>query len=261
VVPFLRSSPVPNAGQWRDHDSAGCEVSRGSPAGKRAHLGSASAEKPLDGEPLVNQVRGLLGEQGIVVAKDIGNLRRALARIVGDDEYRTLNPLVRALTGELREELTELDARIAGYDRKIRELCRNSEICQRLGKVEGIGPVTATALVAAVGDRGSFKNGRQFAAWLGLVPKQRSSGGRARLFGISKRGDRYLRTLLIHGARSALGRVRDKQDPRSLWLGRMRQRRHPNIVAVALANKNARIAWSLLTSDSVYDARLSVGAA
>ena len=210
---------------------------------------------------LVNQVRGLLGEHGIVVAKDIGNLRRALARIVGDDEDRALNPLVRGLMAELREELTELDARIAGYDRKIRELYRNSEICQRLGKVEGIGPVTATALVAAVGDRSSFKNGRQFAAWLGLVPKQRSSGGRARLFGISKRGDRYLRTLLIHGARSALGRVRDKQDPRSLWLGKMRQRRHPNVVAVALANKNARIAWSLLTSDNVYDASLSVGAA
>ena len=129
---------------------------------------------------LVNQVRGLLGEQGIVVAKDIGNLRRALAKIVGADECRALNPLGRALMAELREELTELDARIAGYDRKIRELYRISEICQRLGKVEGIGPVTATALVAAVGDRSSFKNGRQFAAWLGLVPKQRSSGGRAR---------------------------------------------------------------------------------
>ena len=121
--------------------------------------------------------------------------------------------------------------------------------------------MTATALIAVVGDRNSFKNGRQFAAWLGLVPKQRSSGGRARLFGISKRGDRYLRTLLIHGARAALGRVREKQDPRSLWLGKMRQRRHPNIVAVALANKNARIAWSLLTSDSAYDVKLSAGAA
>jgi transposase len=140
-------------------------------------------------------------------------------------------------------------------------LYRNGEICQRLGKVEGIGPMTARALIAAVGDRSSFKNGRQFAAWLGLVPKQRSSGGRARLFGISKPGDRYLRTLLIHGARSALGRVRDKQDPRSLWLGKMRQRRHPNIVAVALANRNTRIAWSLLTSDSNYDASLSVRAA
>jgi hypothetical protein len=119
--------------------------------------------------------------------------------------------------------------------------------------------VTATAPDAAVGDRSSFKNGRQFAAWLGPVPQQRSSGS-ARLFGISKRGDLYLRTLLIHGTRSALERVRDKQDPRSLWLGKMRQRRHPNIVAVALANKNARIAWSLLTSDSVYDVKLSVRA-
>jgi transposase len=182
-------------------------------------------------------------------------------RIVDDDGDRGLNKLVRSLMGELRQELTDLDARIADYDRKIRELYRSSEVCQRLGKIEGIGPVTATALVAAVGDRSSFKNGRQFAAWLGLVPRQRSSGGRAKLLGISKRGDRYLRTLLIHGARAALGRVREKQDPRSLWLSKMRQRRCPNIVAVALANKNARIAWSLLTSDRVYDPSLSVCAA
>src|ERR1700752_2865131 len=148
---------------------------------------------------------------------------------------------------ELREELTELDALITGYDRKIRELYRKSEICQRLGKVEGIGPVTATALVAAVGDRSSFKSGRQFAAWLGLVPKQRSSGGRARLFGISKRGDRYLRTLLIPGARAALRRAGGKRDPRSQWIVKLRQRRHPNIAAVALANKNARIAWAVLS--------------
>jgi transposase len=208
---------------------------------------------------LVNQIRGLLGEHGIVVARDIGNLRRALAAIIGDAKNR-LNGLLRTLMGELRQELSELDCRIAGYDRRIRELYRNSEPCQRLGKVEGIGPITATALIAAVGDRKCFKNGRQFAAWLGLVPKQRSSGGRARLVGISKRGDRYLRTLLIHGARAALGRVRGKQDPRSLWLGKMRERRHPNIVAVALANKNARIAWSLLSGDTIYDPGLSVGA-
>jgi transposase len=168
---------------------------------------------------------------------------------------------VGVLLGELREELNERDAPIPGCERKIRELNRNSEICQRLGKVEGIGPGTGTALIAAVGDRSSFKNGRQFAAWLGLVPKPRSSSRRARLFGIRRRGDRSLRTLRIHGARVALGRVRDKQDPRSPWLGRMRQRRHPNIVTIMLANKNARIAWSLLTSDSVYDVRRSVGAA
>jgi transposase len=106
--------------------------------------------------------------------------------------------------------------------------------------------LSATALVAAVGDRRCFKNGRQFAAWLGLVPKQQSSGGRSRLLGISKRGDSYLRTLLIHGARAVLARASKKEDPRSRWLRKLRERRHPNVAAVALANKNARIAWALL---------------
>lgn len=162
------------------------------------------------------------------------------------------------LIGELREELIDLDRRIAIYDRKIRELYRTSEACQRLGMVEGIGPITATALVAAAGDAKCFKNGRQFAAWIGLVPRQRSSGGRSRLLGISKRGDRYLGTLLIHGARAALGRTRGKQDPTSLWLLKARERRHANVVAVALANKNARIAWSLLASGMNNDQRLTV---
>ena len=155
---------------------------------------------------LVNQIRGILAEQGIVIARDIWRLRRALAEITGhatDD----LNKLVRVLILETQAELMELDRRIASCDRQIRELYRTSELCQRLGEIEGIGPVTATALVAAVGDRSCFKNGRQFAAWLGLVPKQRSSGGRHRLFGISKRGDRYLRTLMIHGARAALAKL------------------------------------------------------
>ena len=119
-------------------------------------------------------------------------------------------------------------------------------------RIEGVGPITATALVAAIGDKSCFKNGRQFAAWLGLVPKQHSSGGKARLFGISKRGDRYLRTLLIHGARAVLSRAAGKTDARSQWIGRMRERRHPNVVAVALANKNARIIWSLLSKDQEY---------
>ena len=121
--------------------------------------------------------------------------------------------------------------------------------------------MTATALVAAVGDRSCFKNGRQFAAWLGLVPKQRSSGGRLRLFGISKRGDRYLRTLMIHGARAALGKAGGKQDPRSRWLASLRQRRHPNIAAVALANKNARIVWAMLAGNVSYEPTRTVQAA
>jgi transposase len=209
---------------------------------------------------LVNQIRGLLGEHGVVIAQAIGNLRRELPRII-DEQANGLTSIIRALIGELREELNDLDKRIGIYDRKIAELYRASEACQRLGKVEGIGPITATALVAAAGDGKSFKNGREFAAWIGLVPRQRSSGGRSRLLGISKRGDRYLRTLLIHGARAALGRIQGKQDPRSLWLLKMRERHHANIVAVALANKNARIVWSLLAHDTAYDQRLTVSSA
>jgi transposase len=207
---------------------------------------------------LANQIRGPLGEHGVVIARDIAKLRRHLADILGSNKS-ALNPLVRALITEMQEEMAEIDRRIALYDRCVREHYCSSEPCQRLGKIEGIGPLSATALVAAVGDRRCFKNGRQFAAWLGLVPKQQSSGGRARLLGISKRGDCYLRTLLIHGARAVLGRVGTKQDPRSRWLKKLRERRHPNVAAVALANKNARIAWALLSRCDVYDPPLSVG--
>ena len=209
---------------------------------------------------LVNQIRGILAEHGIVIARDISRLRRALAEITGNSTD-DLNMLVRTLIVEAQAELTEVDRRIASCDRRIRELYRTSELCQRLGEIEGIGPVTATALVAAVGDHSCFKNGRQFAAWLGLVPKQRSSGERHRLFGISKRGDRYLRTLMIHGARAALGKAGGKQDPRSRWLASLRQRRHPNVAAVALANKNARIVWAMLAGNFSYEPARAVQAA
>jgi len=200
---------------------------------------------------LVNQARGLLSEHGVVVPRAISQLRHALARIAGEEDS-DLSDMFRDLLREVFDELIELDRRISSCNRKIRNLFRTNEMCQRIGKIEGIGPITATALVAATGDRTCFRNGRQFAAWLGLVPKQRSSGGKARLFGISKRGDRYLRTLMIHGARAVLGKAGGKEDPRSLWITRMRERRHPNVVAVALANKNARIVWSVLSKGQDY---------
>lgn len=200
---------------------------------------------------LVNQIRGLLAEHGVVIGRDILRLRRGLQQIV-DGADLGLGDMIRDLVRDVHEELAELDQRIASYTRRIRNLFRTNEMCQRIGKIEGIGPITATALVAAAGDRTCFKNGRQFAAWLGLVPKQRSSGGKARLFGISKRGDRYLRTLMIHGARAVLGKAGGKRDPRSAWIGRMRERRHPNVVAVALANKNARIVWAVLSGENEY---------
>lgn len=200
---------------------------------------------------LVNQIRGLLAEYGVAIPRDISNLRRAVGQIAeGVDDG--LSSFFRGLVCDIRDELGEVDQRIAAYTQRIRELFRSNEMCQRIGKIEGIGPITATALVAAVGDRTCFKNGRQFAAWLGLVPKQRSSGGKTRLFGISKRGDRYLRTLMIHGARAVLGKANGKTDPRSQWIGQMRERRHPNVVAVAIANKNARIVWSLLSRQEDY---------
>ncbi|MEM6550249.1 MAG: IS110 family transposase [Pseudomonadota bacterium] len=209
---------------------------------------------------LVNQIRGLLAEHGIAIARDISRLRRALTEIVDGDDAG-LSDLVRELVHDVREELAELDRRVASYNRRLKTLFRTDEMCQRIGKIEGIGPVTATALVAAVGDRTCFKNGREFAAWLGLVPRQRSSGGKARLLGISKRGDRYIRTLMIHGARAVLGKAGGKQDARSQWIGRMRERRHPNVVAVALANKNARIVWSVLASGDAYQPERAVPAA
>lgn len=200
---------------------------------------------------LVNQIRGLLAEHGVVIARDISRLRRALGQIA-EGADNSIGDLFRGLVRDIHEELVELDRRIASYTRRIWDLFRSNEMCQRIGKIEGIGPITATALVAAVGDRTCFKNGRQFAAWLGLVPKQRSSGGRSRMFGISKRGDRYLRTLLIHGARAVLAKASGKTDLRSQWIGQMRERRHPNVVAVALANKNARIVWSVLSRAEDY---------
>lgn len=200
---------------------------------------------------LVNQIRGLLAEHGVVIGRDISRLRRGLTQIV-DGAAGGLGDMLRDLVRDVHQELAELDRRIARYNQRIRHLFRTNEECQRIGQIEGIGPITATALVAAVGDRNCFKNGRQFAAWLGLVPRQRSSGGKSRLFGISKRGDRYLRTLMIHGARAVLGKAQGKDDPRSQWIGKMRERRHPNIVAVALANKNARIVWSILSRGEFY---------
>lgn len=203
---------------------------------------------------LVNQFRGLLAEHGVVIARDITRLRRALRQIA--EGCRTddgVPDMLRELVIETQEELAALDKRIASFNHRIRVVFRTNDACQRIGRIEGIGPITATALVAAAGDQRCFRNGREFAAWLGLVPRQRSSGGKARLFGISKRGDRYLRTLMIHGARAVLGKAHGKTDARSLWIARLRERRHPNVVAVALANKNARIIWSVLARHEEYD--------
>ena len=145
------------------------------------------------------------------------------------------------------EEFAALEQQLAYYQEKLEALATTHPECQRLMTIPGIGPLTATALVAAVSDASAFKNGRQFAAWLGLVPRQHSTGGKERLLGISKRGDSYLRKLLVHGARATIRWVGRKTDRRSQWMRQLLERRGTNRTAVAVANKNARIVWALLT--------------
>ncbi len=200
---------------------------------------------------LVNQIRGLLLEYGLVLPRHPGQVRRGLPAIL-EEASNELTVFTRRLLASLYDELLALEEKIHAQEEQIWAVYRASEACQRVAAVEGIGPLTATALVAAISDGKSFKNGRQFAAWLGLVPRQHSSGGNTRLFGISKRGDPYLRTLLIHGARSVVYRARRKTDRRSLWIADKQRRLGTSKACVALANKNARIVWSLMARGEVY---------
>lgn len=198
-----------------------------------------------------NQIRGLLAEYGIVVGRQVATLRRSLPELLENAE-NGLSFDFRALLDDLRQDLIRLDEREEEMSQKIHTLANSIPAAKRLQSIPGIGPISATAIVCAVGDGKQFKRGRDLAAWLGLTPRQQSSGGKDRLLGISKRGDSYLRTLLIQGAKSVLKVVDKKTDPRSLWLQNLCTRRHKNIAAVALANKNARIAWALLSNETSY---------
>ena len=192
-------------------------------------------------------------EYGIIIPKGINYVRKSLPCILEDVENQ-LSPLFRELLNELYEEFVHLDKRIESTEKKLETLCAQNEDCQRLLTIPGIGLLTATALIAAIGDITVFKNGRELAAWLGLVPRQHSTGGKQTLLGISKRGDTYLRTLLIHGGRATVRVAHKNQDKRSRWIGEIKQRRGENISNVAVANKNARIAWAVLTRKVNYKA-------
>jgi transposase len=200
---------------------------------------------------LVNEMRGLLAEYGIVLPTGVNAFRHAWAAKLAA-EHAKLTPLSQELFGKLWAEFKQVEAEVAYYDEKLQALATTHPESQRLLTIPGIGPITATALIAAVGDVGGFTNGRQFAAWLGLVPKQHTTGGQTRLLGISKRGDRYLRKLLIHGARATLRWARTKTDRRSRWIRGVLERRGWNRTAVAVANKNARIVWAVLSRGGVY---------
>ncbi len=200
---------------------------------------------------LTNQIRGLLQEYGIVMPQGVAALQRAMAEVLEDADNELSLP-VRHLLDGMRQEWQEIEDRLELLDGQLRQIYEANETCRRLGCVEGIGPITATAVVATVGDASVFKNGRQMAAWLGLVPRQHSSGGKERLGRISKRGDQYVRGLLIHGARSALCHLGEKQHWRAKWLRDKYERRGFNKACVALANKNARVLWALMRYQKPY---------
>jgi transposase len=204
-----------------------------------------------DRTALVNQMRGLLAEYGLIGAQGIERFRQTLPRLL-EDADNGLPILASDVIAELQERLRDLDQRIAAYDSRLAGLARQSDAARRLMQLEGVGAVTATAIVATIGDGTVFKNGRQFAAWLGLVPRQYSSGGKPRLGRISKRGDAYLRTLLIHGTRSVLRLTGQRTDAKSRWAEQLKQRRGSNVAAVALAAKHARIIWAMLARNQEY---------
>ena len=200
----------------------------------------------------VNQVRGLITEYGLVIPQGINNVRRLLPEII-EDLSNELTLMARDFVSDLYSELVDYDLKIEKYTKKIKVVAAKSELCRRLLKIPGFGELNATALVAAVGDAKEFKNGRHLAAWLGLVPRQHSSGGKDRLLGISKRGNTYLRTMLIHGGRSVLRHCPQKEDRRSIWLRELAERRGNARAAVAQANKMARQAWVVLARSEEYD--------
>ncbi|MCW8177617.1 IS110 family RNA-guided transposase [Verminephrobacter aporrectodeae] len=191
-----------------------------------------------------NQIRGLLGEYGLVVPQGIAYIAQRVPALI-EDAQNELPGSFRLLIQRLLEHLKVLQQQVDEIEAQIKAWHRASEASQRLEKVPGIGPLTATALVASVGDAKNFDNGRQFAAWLGVVPRQHSSGGKPTLLGMSKRGDAYLRTMLIHGARSVIYRATQRADAGS-WLVKLTTRRNKNVAAVAMANKTARTVWALL---------------
>jgi len=198
-----------------------------------------------------NQIRGLMGEYGLVVPKSLANLARQVPELI-EDASNELPGSFRLLVQRLLDQLKDLHRQATEIEAQIIAWHRDHAISSKLAEVPGIGPITASAMVATIGDAKNFSSGRQLAAWLGLVPRQHSSGGKNVLLGISKRGDTYLRTMLIHGARSAVIAAQRKKNPVDGWLGGLLARRCNNVAVVALANKNARIVWALLRHDRKF---------
>lgn len=203
-----------------------------------------------------NQIRGLLAEYGIAIPIGMTHIVKQVPKIIEDAE-NDLPGSFRLLLQRLVDHLKTLDQQVDDLENEIARWHRANADSQKLAKIPGIGPITASAMAASVGDARVFKNGRQLAAWLGIVPRQHSTGGKSTLLGISKRGDSYLRTLLIHGARAVI-RIAEQKPDADPWLKKLMARRNKNVAAVALANKNARTIWALLAHDRKYEARYGI---
>lgn len=200
---------------------------------------------------LINHTRGLLAEYGIVLPQGAWRFAAEAATAIAASE---LSNLAREIFGELLDQLGDLKRRIEKLDAKVLAICHANEACRQLTKLPGVGPVIATAMIAAVGTGMQFRSGRELAAWIGLVPRQYTTGGKPRLGGIGRRANHYLRRQMIHGARAVLSRLSKHDDRRSMWLKALVARRGFNRTTVALANKSARIAWALLTRREEYAA-------
>lgn len=202
---------------------------------------------------VINQVRAFLLERGIVFRKGPATLRRHMPEILENGDAQ-LSPRMRGLLALLWEEWKHLEEQIHSLSGEIETISTNDEACQRLRQIPGVGPLVASATVAAIGNGAAFRKGREFAAWLGLVPRQYSTGGKPRLLGISKRGNPYLRKMFIHGARAAVLRLKREGSLLGAWMNGLEARAPRNVLIVAMANKLARIAWAVLASGEPYRA-------
>jgi transposase len=200
---------------------------------------------------VINQIRGFLIERGITFAKRPANLRKNMVALLEEAEAN-LSPRMRRLLEQVWQEWKQLETHIAEADDEMERISSSDAACQRLRQIPGVGPLASTATVAAIGNGAAFRKGREFAAWLGLVPRQHSTGGQARLYGISKRGNEYLRRMFIHGARAVLYRVKYDTGGFGRWVHQLEARAPRNKVIVAIANKLARIAWAVLFSGEAY---------
>lgn len=204
---------------------------------------------------LINQLRAILLERGIVVPKGKHTLERYLVGLMDEQDANGLRPRMRMLIADVRAQWLELDRRIVVFDKEFTAFAKENQDARRLATIPGVGVMIASALIAAIGKAEAFEHGRDLAAWLGLVPRQSTTGGKPKLLGISKRGNKYLRKLLIHGARAALPHIATRDTALGRWAKRLFARAHKNVVVVALANKLARIAWAVLRRDENFTAK------